>query len=422
MIFTPTGSFYSKVQFKTEEEVEKVVIDNFKLLFGDHAILLPKSVILTSGGKGSIPDGIIIDFEHNCWFILEVERGVHETWAHIAPQINKQLVAVKNQETKNKIIQLCLAEIKSQKSFVESLENDLKIIPIGIHGSVQSILEKDPIVSLPIDFSPSDLEDWADSLKVEVRIQHVEKYMDANGNILYNLPDVEKIQEKEIPLLSANVKSFVEAVKSGAFKVGDAVHFDYGPKGKPKTHFEGKICEDGIDVNGVVSSPSISAQRCIQSINPSRTTANGWTTWKTADGNLLETHLMKFLKQNGVVASTNKIPKHKAEKKAKKEFVADSKNFLFHFAKGGDITATIKRNGSKFVLLAGSQLSLDYKFSSTGWAEVRKNAVVSADGKLRKDIECDSSSMAAYLVAGGQRNGLEFWKDKNRKSLKELEK
>ena len=34
MLFTPTGTFYSKVQFKTEEEVEKVVVKNFKLLFG----------------------------------------------------------------------------------------------------------------------------------------------------------------------------------------------------------------------------------------------------------------------------------------------------------------------------------------------------------------------------------------------------
>ena len=52
MLFTPTGTFYSKVQFKTEEEVEKVVVGNFKLLFGDYSILLPKSLMRTSGGKG----------------------------------------------------------------------------------------------------------------------------------------------------------------------------------------------------------------------------------------------------------------------------------------------------------------------------------------------------------------------------------
>ena len=42
MLFTPTGTFYSKVQFKTEEKIEKVVARNFKFLFGDYSILLPK--------------------------------------------------------------------------------------------------------------------------------------------------------------------------------------------------------------------------------------------------------------------------------------------------------------------------------------------------------------------------------------------
>ena len=111
MHFTFTGTFYSKVQFKTEEEVEKVVVKNFKLLFGDYSILLPKSLIRTSCGNGAVPDGIIVDFKGNRWFILEVERGDHETWGHIAPQIGKQLVAVMNREMKNKITELCIAEI-----------------------------------------------------------------------------------------------------------------------------------------------------------------------------------------------------------------------------------------------------------------------------------------------------------------------
>jgi hypothetical protein len=58
MLFTPTGTFYSKVQFKTEEEVEKVVARNFKLLFGDYSVLLPKSLIRTSGGKGREAQGL----------------------------------------------------------------------------------------------------------------------------------------------------------------------------------------------------------------------------------------------------------------------------------------------------------------------------------------------------------------------------
>ena len=69
MLFTPTGTFYSKVQFKTEEEVEKVV-------------------------------------------------------------------AVMNRETKNKIAELCIAEIEKQKEFSKLLESDLKIQQIHVHGFV----------------------------------------------------------------------------------------------------------------------------------------------------------------------------------------------------------------------------------------------------------------------------------------------
>lgn len=240
--------------------------------------MLPKSLIRTSGGKGTVPDGIIVDFKGNRWFILEVERGDHETWGHIAPQISKQLVAVMNRETKNKIAKLCIAEIGKQKEFSKLLESDLKIQQIHVHGFVQKILEKAPIVSLPIDYSPSDLEEWASMQKVEVQIQHIEKYMNGKGEVLYDFPDLELTQEKESLKTTDKSNALYEIVKAGLLNVGDIVHFDYGPKGKPKTHFEGKICSDGIEVDGIVSSASVSALRCIQQISPSRTTTNGWAT------------------------------------------------------------------------------------------------------------------------------------------------
>ena len=38
--------------------------------------MFAKSKILTSGGKGTIPDGIIVDFKENRWFILEVDSAL----------------------------------------------------------------------------------------------------------------------------------------------------------------------------------------------------------------------------------------------------------------------------------------------------------------------------------------------------------
>lgn len=102
-----------------------------------------------------------------------------------------------NRETKNKITELCIAEIGKQKEFSKLLESDLKIQQIHVHGFVQKILEKDPIVSLPIDYSPSDLEEWASMQKVDVQIQHIEKYMNGKGEVLYDFPDLELTQENE---------------------------------------------------------------------------------------------------------------------------------------------------------------------------------------------------------------------------------
>ena len=420
MIFTSSGSVYSKIQFETEGEVEKVVVNNFKLLFGDYSILLPKSLIRTSGGRGTIPDGIIIDFKGNRWFIMEVERGVHDTWEHIAKQIGKQLVAVMNRDTKNKITELCIAEIGKQKEFSKLLESDLKIQLIHVHGFVQKLLEKDPIVSLPIDYSPNDLEEWASTQKVVVQIQHIEKYMNGKGEVLFDFPDLELTQEKESLKTTNKSNALYEIVKAGLLKVGDKVYLDYGPKGKAKTHFEGKICSDGIEVDGVVSSASISALRCIQKITPSRISENGWKVWKTADGMLLEEKWNALLKLNG---EEDKPIKKKGKKKHSGAKFAKKKddNLFYHYAKGGSLTATMKKDGDSFVILAGSKMSLDYQFRGSGWMEVRKNANVSSSGELRSDIECSSASMAAALVAGGPRDGLLFWRNKNGKKLKELE-
>jgi hypothetical protein len=65
MIFDKLGKVYSKMEFLSEDEIEKVVLNNFKLLFGDYSILLDKNLITTNSGKGTVPDGIIIDLFNN---------------------------------------------------------------------------------------------------------------------------------------------------------------------------------------------------------------------------------------------------------------------------------------------------------------------------------------------------------------------
>ena len=302
MIFDINGKTYSKIEFNTEEEVENVIINNFKLLFGDYSILLPKSLISTSGGKGTIPDGIIINFESRRWYIMEVERGIHGTWEHIAPQITKQITAIQNDDTKTKITENCIAEIQKNKNFIDLL-SEINISEINIHGEIEKILRKDPIISLPIDYIPYDLEEWAANLKTTVEIQLVEKFSDKDGNILFNMPDLElktsdeKIAKEIKEISDKKPENLLElVVKAGFLNEGEKVYMEYGPKGTKKKRFEGIVHINGIEVNGVISSPSISSLRCIQEISPTRTTNNGWVTWKTMDGKVINDKWEKYQK------------------------------------------------------------------------------------------------------------------------------
>lgn len=163
-------------------------------------------------------------------------------------------------------------------------EIDIQII--NIHGEINRILKKDPIVSLPIDFIPNDLDDWAKSLRVAVEIRLIEKYSDLKGSVLYNIPDIEIAQCEQIAE-SGTGNILERVVMAGYFTEGQRVYFEYRPKGQAKKRFEGTVRRNGIEVDGTISSPSISSLRCIQTITPTRTTSNGWTVWKTEDGKII---------------------------------------------------------------------------------------------------------------------------------------
>jgi hypothetical protein len=159
MLLTKEYHSYLKVAFSSEEEIEKVILENIGLLFGDYSCLLGKSKLTTIGGKGSIPDGVLINFESKDWFIIEVERGIHGTWQHIAPQVSKQLTAITNDESRVKLIAQALDVIGQQKD-LRDLLLEIDVPEMRIHHELETILSKPPILALPIDEIPDDLEDY----------------------------------------------------------------------------------------------------------------------------------------------------------------------------------------------------------------------------------------------------------------------
>lgn len=64
---------FIKDAFVDETEIETVVIENADYIFGPASIFLPKALIRTTGGVGTIPDGFVIDLAAKKWYIVEAE-------------------------------------------------------------------------------------------------------------------------------------------------------------------------------------------------------------------------------------------------------------------------------------------------------------------------------------------------------------
>ncbi len=235
---------YVEAAFDNEEEIERVVLNNAEALFGSSSLYLPKSSISTLGGRTTVPDGFVINFQTDQWYIVEAERGVHGTWEHIAPQISAQLAALQRPETRERILKSALAMIGASEDQKEMIR-ELGIHEIGLHGKIASILSKPPVVAIPIDEIPPDLRDWTSSLKNPVKLWEIRKYIQQGGSrVLYSLPEeATPISPDEAPSVPGGTL-LREAIKTGLLRVGDELWMEYGPRGRSKQKFTA-VLRDG---------------------------------------------------------------------------------------------------------------------------------------------------------------------------------
>ncbi|MCG3139883.1 MAG: hypothetical protein HDKAJFGB_00803 [Anaerolineae bacterium] len=295
MLISDQDSFI-KTPFDNEGEIETVVQKYSEQLFGSNIIYLTKAKISTAGGAGIIPDGFVIDVHSDEWFIVEAERALHGTWEHIAPQISKQLAAAETQKTREIVLQLALNELQINTPLREMFK-DLGIAELKIHTKLQAILRKPPTIAIPIDAIPSDLQEWARTLRTTVKIWEIEKYISANdpSRILYSLPEenLPTVETKPVggtmlsTITATSAPSFQDLVKAGLLADGKSLSIEYKPRGGQKQTFTGIVRSDGIEVDGKVYSPSYASLYSLRKANKNIKSSNGWQTWRTEDGTLI---------------------------------------------------------------------------------------------------------------------------------------
>lgn len=298
---------FIQAPFNSENELESVVVEHAEYIFGPSSIYFPKKLIKTGDGSGTIPDGFAIDPSTRQWFVVEAELARHGVWTHIAPQVAKQVIAASQPISKQLLIELAVEKMREEESLKEKF-TDLGIDVIDIRRVLAEILENKPIIGIPIDSVSRDLQEWATTLKNEVKLWIVRKYVEFGHpeNVLYEIPEEYRpvldtqVGEDEGTGVARYDVTLFDLIEAGLLSVGGKLYMSYGPRNSEKRIYEGIVQANGsIEVLGKsFRAPSYAALYVIQEAGSDRKTVNGWTAWKDANGTLLSELREQFLEND----------------------------------------------------------------------------------------------------------------------------
>jgi hypothetical protein len=290
---------FIKAPFNNEVELEQVVIDNYEYLFGPDSFYLPKTLIKTADGVGTIPDGFAIDIGQKKWYIVEAELGHHDVWNHIAKQLSKQIVASLQLTTKQKLEDIS-ADMYENDEYIKEKFTNLGISSVNVRKAIRDILLEDPIIGIPIDSIPNDLKDWARQQRHKVKLWIVNKFVELNnvGNIVFEFPEefkpaLDTEEEGEPQKANTEITKYdveiIDLIEANLLKTTDKLYMSYKPRNGQQKKYEATISKDGsLEVLGqIFSAPSYAALAGIQDAGSDRQTVNGWTSWKTENGQTL---------------------------------------------------------------------------------------------------------------------------------------
>lgn len=303
MLLVDDSRFIS-APFSNEEELESVVLENYEYIFGPDSILLPKRLIKSPDGAGTIPDAFAVDLLQRRWYLVEAELASHGVWTHIAPQVAKQLVASTQAATRG-LLGECVVDLYKSDDTVRAKFDEHGVAEIDVRAVVAEIFASEPIVAIPIDDISRDLRLWAKQLKVEVRLWTVRKLVDFEdaSRIAYEIPDEFRPTVDSAPTAAQSAGyavydvSLPDLIQSGHLVAGQSLTMKYKPRGGEQHTYSATLEADGtLTVLGErFSSPSYAAVRGINDAGSPRKTVNGWTSWYVDDGRTLADLRSDFL-------------------------------------------------------------------------------------------------------------------------------
>jgi hypothetical protein len=305
MLITSSTRFI-QAPFDSEEELERVVVDNYEYIFGPSTIYLSKkSMISVPSGSGTIPDGFAFDLSKKQWFIVEAELASHDVWSHIAPQVAKQIAAASMPQTKQFLVDRLIKIFRENQEIRDKFEDE-GIEHIDIRKVLDQILATQPFIGMPIDSVSPDLSVWAKSIRGDAKLWEIKKYIELGNpaNVLYEFPEENRptLDTKQPDAGSIDVYdiSIQDLMKAGLLAPGTKLYMSYKPKSAQERKTYETVVEDDGKLRGDDQSfaPSYAALYYINKAGSPRKTINGWQVWKTDEGVSLADLRDRYLREH----------------------------------------------------------------------------------------------------------------------------
>lgn len=191
-ILLKDGIKYLPYDYKDEDELEGMVIEHYKEIFGENSIFFMKRKIKTLSGMGSIPDGFVFDLEKNDWYILEIELSSHDPYKHITPQITKFNRSYLNPNNVKTLRESFYKNINDEPE--KKIMFELKRIK-EIHKFITDLIDTEPKIVIIIDNITQDLIDVSQSLPFETINREFKTYVRENADISVHIHFFEPITE-----------------------------------------------------------------------------------------------------------------------------------------------------------------------------------------------------------------------------------
>ena len=137
---------FKPYSYKSEAELEKLAVEHSEELFGKNCHFFNlKRKIVSKSGIGSMPDGYLIDFSNDRFFIIEVELSSHDIVGHVTNQLFRFKLAMGNSETRNELAKFLSGTLTRLDGLTKRFDADYlsKLMEkVGIFIIIDSISEQ----------------------------------------------------------------------------------------------------------------------------------------------------------------------------------------------------------------------------------------------------------------------------------------